>query len=245
MTNMAKTAKTTQPNLDLLARHVHIGLTAMQKGLTCWKHGVISTATALASARELLPSDKEFGEWCFTNKFTEHLNRHERAALVMMGRDLDLLRDILAKTESCSIRLIYEREFNPAKITKDWRDKPDEEIPPEPTQEPQPKPANDKGPDPKAEQAKAKTEEAKAHHSNSNNSNTKDPFSDFYKRWQLHSRQRTTPPFTPDQAKKIRRVLHPDFHKTTPLQLDREKMCTEAFALFSSKMFELCGTEKP
>jgi hypothetical protein len=98
--------------LERLARAISRGLSRMTTAHTDWNEAVIETASALAEARGVHPSNEAFGRWCEANGFGEDiLNKDDRAAYVAMGSDPDQLRTVLGKTQSRSIRLIFQNEF--------------------------------------------------------------------------------------------------------------------------------------
>jgi hypothetical protein len=72
-----------------------------------WRFGTIQLAEALAEARARFKANQEFHQWLVQQE-CDFLSRDDRAALVGMGRNLELARETLAKKQSFSWRLVWQ-----------------------------------------------------------------------------------------------------------------------------------------
>jgi hypothetical protein len=75
-----------------------------------WIEIKLSLCAELADARTEFRADRTFGDWCGTHF---DISRHDREAYIVMGRDLELAREVLENTDRRSIQLICEKEFKP------------------------------------------------------------------------------------------------------------------------------------
>jgi hypothetical protein len=86
------------------------------QGKAQWIEGVLKAAHALATARDAMKNDAEFGKWCSDNGLSlKVIDKDNRAALVRVGRNLPYWRDRLAEAKSQSLRSLI-------------KDVPDEEV---------------------------------------------------------------------------------------------------------------------
>jgi flagellar biosynthesis GTPase FlhF len=83
-------------------------------GINEWIEGSIAKAVILATARELLVADQDFGAWCDA---LVNLSHQDRAALVGLGRlGESKLRELFNATDSRSYELIWRRHKPELKV---------------------------------------------------------------------------------------------------------------------------------
>jgi hypothetical protein len=95
--------------LDRLAIRISDDLNKLKANDGEWVTLTLDVCAALVEARNEFKDHKGFGHWCDTSGIK--LNGNDRAAAIAMGRDPVRLKTVLEKTESRSLRLIYENEF--------------------------------------------------------------------------------------------------------------------------------------
>jgi hypothetical protein len=98
-------------HLDRMADQIR---TAYERALEAEKHWIAATiqlAKNLAAARACFSANREFHEWLVVH--CDFLPRNDRAALIGMGRNLELARTVLTNTQSRSWRLIWDNEMRP------------------------------------------------------------------------------------------------------------------------------------
>src|SRR5947209_7071055 len=99
------------PGLDRIAYQIR---SAYERALAAEKQWIVATiqlARSLAAARDRFSSNQEFHDWLIKN--CDFLTRNDRAALIGMGRNLELARTVLASTQSRTWRLIWDNEMRP------------------------------------------------------------------------------------------------------------------------------------
>lgn len=83
----------------------------VEAGTAEWVEGSLQMAAALAEARGHFTADRDFGQWLKQSTsppgWALRHNGHDRAALIYLGRNLELAREILEATDSRSYRLIW------------------------------------------------------------------------------------------------------------------------------------------
>ena len=92
-----------------LVSKIHTAIANQKKGRSGWAEATIELCSLVAEARDLYKTDVAFGKWWDEQDFG--LSRNDRAALIAMGRDIDLARKVISETTRYSIRLIYLEEF--------------------------------------------------------------------------------------------------------------------------------------
>jgi hypothetical protein len=98
--------------LKAAAVEIHAGLELWQQGQRACAEGMLRAAAALAKAKKLLSSTKEFSAWCQANGYGQHtLDAHDRAALIIFGSNLDKARRVLSGTDRKSPRHILANEW--------------------------------------------------------------------------------------------------------------------------------------
>ena len=73
-------------------------------------NGSVALATLYAAKREKLPSDFVFGQWLLINSLGKRYNNDDRAALINMGRNPQVMRKVLGETYRRSYQHIW-REY--------------------------------------------------------------------------------------------------------------------------------------
>jgi hypothetical protein len=100
-------------NLDAAWAKVEDATYQEAEGTNRWIEGTLGLVTNLVDARERL-GDQAFGLWLTENGYGEdRLPRHHRQALLNMGLDLKVTREVLSQTERRSWRYIWEKEIQP------------------------------------------------------------------------------------------------------------------------------------
>jgi hypothetical protein len=94
-------------NLNDLSERFKSAEAHCRHGINEWIEGSIAKAIILATARELLVADQDFGAWCDD---LINLGKTDRAALVSLGRlGESKLRELFKATDSRSYELIWRR----------------------------------------------------------------------------------------------------------------------------------------
>jgi hypothetical protein len=100
--------------LDLAWAKIHDSLHREAEGNNLWIEGALELITILHDARQRYDFDQAFSAWLTEHGYGEdRLTRHDRQALINMGIDLDVTREVLHQTERRSWRLIWEEEVKP------------------------------------------------------------------------------------------------------------------------------------
>jgi hypothetical protein len=94
-------------DLDGLAEQIRRGHELTILGTKNWVEGSIVLAKALCAARDVFPSNREFGEW-LKESGRDFYNDHDRAALINLGREPTLMHKTLSGTESRSYKHIWQ-----------------------------------------------------------------------------------------------------------------------------------------
>ena len=92
--------------LDFIRRSLIEGYDRTVKGGAEWVEGSLQVAAALREGRDAVPTNIAFSAWLKQNKLDFYL-RHDRAALINLAFDLDLMRTILMETDSRSYQRIW------------------------------------------------------------------------------------------------------------------------------------------
>jgi hypothetical protein len=92
--------------LDRLGRRIDAAWKRAQEGSSEWIEGSLELAQALGEGRGTFTADQAFGTWLKDNGH-DHVNEHDRAALIGMASDLVLARDVLTKTDRRSYKHIW------------------------------------------------------------------------------------------------------------------------------------------
>lgn len=98
---------------DPLLERISAAYTRAMNGDREWREGTLELAEALAEARARFSDNKSFGRWLNAMPGLDDLGSDDRAALIGMGRNLDIAREILNETTRRSWRLIWLEEIKP------------------------------------------------------------------------------------------------------------------------------------
>jgi len=110
-----------QGKLDLLAKRIRTDLDLRVASHADWVQATLDLSAALAEARDHFKADIAFGRWCDESQFD--LNKDDRAAYIAFGREAERARQILERTESRSVRLIFQKEFRVRSAAKPQKPK--------------------------------------------------------------------------------------------------------------------------
>src|SRR5262249_15522898 len=83
-----------------------------------WVEASVELAIALREGSENTPGNMSFSYWLKSNNLDNVLNANDRAALISMARDPELMRTVLKETPSRSYQLIwrhYKSHFTSAR----------------------------------------------------------------------------------------------------------------------------------
>jgi len=103
-------------DLDRIADQVRAAYERALAAEKEWIAATIELAEKLAAARARFKANRQFNHWLVEN--CEFLPRNDRAALIGMGRNLELTRTVLATTHRRSWRLIWEDQIQPQLETR-------------------------------------------------------------------------------------------------------------------------------
>jgi hypothetical protein len=126
-----------------------------ERSLADWIEATIEMAVTLREARDdHFNNHRAFSIWLAENDLNFH-NDHDRAALINMGRNVELTRIVLQETRSTSPQLIWRDEIQPRSLASASKSRPEgiqspESVPtaaPGPPKEPQVLPAQDPQPE--------------------------------------------------------------------------------------------------
>lgn len=93
-----------------------------------WIEATLDLATVLREARDEHGSNNEFGAWLQRNSFTE-LGKDDRAALIGIGEHLELARQVIERSESRSVRLLWrELEMRLRSVAKTDSEQPEKRF---------------------------------------------------------------------------------------------------------------------
>jgi hypothetical protein len=92
--------------IEYLKRQIIDGHARLQKNSADWVEASLQTACALREARDAIPADISFNVWLKRNAL-DFFNRTDRAALINMAGNPELMRTILSATDSRSYQLIW------------------------------------------------------------------------------------------------------------------------------------------
>lgn len=111
--------------LDFIRRRIIEGYDRANKGGIEWIEGSLIMAVALREARDAHPANISFSDWLKQNNLN-FLPYHDRAALINLAANLELMRTVLMETDSRSYRRIwgtYKGRFDSAVKTTEPRKK--------------------------------------------------------------------------------------------------------------------------
>jgi hypothetical protein len=100
----------TPQGLDALADQIKDDLERREQGKDQWVEATISLCQHLAEARGKFRDNISFGQW-FDDSGIQ-INEHDRAAAIAMGKQIEIARQVLEKTERRSLKHIHGKEFN-------------------------------------------------------------------------------------------------------------------------------------
>lgn len=83
--------------------------TRLENNEASWTDDSILLAVAYASKRDRFPGDREFGAWRALNNIGHRYNADDQAALIGMGRQPDIMREVLLEAASRSYQLIWRK----------------------------------------------------------------------------------------------------------------------------------------
>jgi hypothetical protein len=106
---MTLTENVTYLPIEKIGRAIRDGYERTLRGASEWVEGSLIVATNLYMAREQFGSDQYFGRWLRESKYNFYRN-NDRAALIAMGSNVQVMREVLNKRTSNSYRLIYQAE---------------------------------------------------------------------------------------------------------------------------------------
>jgi len=99
----------TPQGLDTLTDQINDALARRERSKEDWVSATIELCECLAEARAKFKDDKSFGAWFDASSI--NLSHQDRAAAIAMGKEIEIARDVLGKTEHRSLRLIHSSEF--------------------------------------------------------------------------------------------------------------------------------------
>ena len=82
-----------------------------------WRAATLDLAVELKAAKDELPALQDFGKWCEGRFGNNVITHQDRAALIRWGANPEKTRDMLARTDSRSIRMIDARFTSAGKTT--------------------------------------------------------------------------------------------------------------------------------
>jgi hypothetical protein len=101
---------TTSPDgLDALTARINDAIERREHSKEEWAAATIQLCECLAEARSRFKNDKAFGEWFDASGFG--LSHQDRAAAIAMGKEIELAREVLEKTDRRSLQHIHSKEF--------------------------------------------------------------------------------------------------------------------------------------
>jgi hypothetical protein len=110
--------------LQQIGRRIKAGHDRADKGGKEWIEGSIEVAVALREGRETMPANISFKDWLAKSQLSFY-SHHDRAALINLAGNPELMRTILSETPSKSYERIWSenkgRFTSPRKTTKPTR----------------------------------------------------------------------------------------------------------------------------
>lgn len=107
--------------LDYIKRQIVAGYERANKGGIEWIEGSLIMAAALREARDAHPANINFADWLKQNNLN-FFPYHDRAALINLAANLELMRTVLTETDSRSYQRIWgtnrKRFASPSKTTE-------------------------------------------------------------------------------------------------------------------------------
>lgn len=97
--------------LDFIRRRITEGFERANKGGAEWIEGSLIMAIALREARDAHPANISFSDWLKQNQL-DFLYYHDRAALINMAANPELMRTVLAEGDSRSYQRIWGANRN-------------------------------------------------------------------------------------------------------------------------------------
>ncbi|MEJ0096374.1 MAG: hypothetical protein WDN46_24105 [Methylocella sp.] len=104
----AKAAEANKAELAAIVERIKKGIDRSQAGIHEWADGTLEIAKAFYEARLKFKSNAKFGEWADGTGLK--FNGHDRVALIGFGGEPEVAHEVLLRTDSRSLQLIWKEK---------------------------------------------------------------------------------------------------------------------------------------